>query len=172
MPPKTERKPTFVYVDEANDYFDKNIGIILSQARKYNVGMILAHQFLGQLEPRLHDAISANTSIKFAGGVSAKDPRTLANDLRTDATFISDQSKLNFAAFIKGQTKRAISLSIEPGQMEQAPRMSADDRAHLRDVMRERYAVHYTQLGMTDPKEPEEEQAEDVPQDDGAPMPW
>ena len=170
--PKTERKPTFVYVDEANDYFDRNIGIILSQARKYNVGIVLAHQFLGQLEPRLHDAISANTSIKFAGGVSAKDARTLANDLRTDATFISDQSKLNFAAFIKGQTKRAISLSIEPGQMEQAPRMSADDRADLRDVMRERYAVHYTQLGMTDPKEPEQEQSDETPQDDGAPMPW
>ena len=32
--PEAKRKPTFVYVDEAADYFDRNIGIILSQARK------------------------------------------------------------------------------------------------------------------------------------------
>ena len=76
--PKDQRLPTFVYIDEANDYFDRNIGIILSQARKYNVGMVLAHQFLGQLEPRLHEAIAANTSIKFAGGVSGQGrPRTI-----------------------------------------------------------------------------------------------
>ena len=84
--------------------------IILSQARKYNVGMILAHQFLGQLEPRLHDAIAANTAIKFAGGVSAKDARALSNDLRTDAGFIESQEKFHFAGFIKGQTQRAVGI--------------------------------------------------------------
>lgn len=35
-----------VYIDEAQDYFDQNIGVILSPARKYKVGMITAH--LGQ----------------------------------------------------------------------------------------------------------------------------
>ncbi len=171
--PKSERKPTFVYVDEASDYFDRNVGIILSQARKYNVGMILAHQFLGQLEPRLQDAISANTAIKFAGGVSAKDARALSNDLRTDASFLSAQSKLSFAAFIKGQTKQAVSVSIEPGQMEEQPRMTPLERSALQEVMRERYAVHYTQL-TEKPQEEEEQDApsEKPPEDDGSPMPW
>nr|WP_306263974.1 type IV secretory system conjugative DNA transfer family protein [Pararhizobium sp. IMCC3301] len=109
-----KRLPTFVYIDEANDYFDRNIGIILSQARKYNIGVILSHQFLGQLDTKLHEAIAANTAIKFAGGVSAKDARALAGDLRTDAGFIESQSKLHFAAFIKGQTERAVSLHIIP----------------------------------------------------------
>lgn len=172
---KEDRTPTFVYVDEASDYFDKNVGIILSQARKYNVGMVLAHQFLGQLEPRLQEAISANTAIKFAGGVSAKDARALANDLRSDATFITEQAKLNFAAFIKGQTKQAISISIAPGQMENCPRMSAEDRTALQDDMRARYAVHHSKL-REDPKgdaeDPQDEDQKEWPQDDGAPMPW
>lgn len=171
MLPKEERTPTFVYVDEASDYFDKNVGIILSQARKYNVGMVLAHQFLGQLEPRLQEAISANTAIKFAGGVSAKDARALANDLRSDATFITEQAKLNFAAFIKGQTKRAISISITPGQMESCPRMSAEDRAILQDHMRAQYAVHHSKLRGTDP-EPQDTLKGKPPKDDGSPMPW
>ena len=70
-----DRMPTYVYIDEAADYFDQNIGIILSQARKYKVGMILAHQFLGQMDNKLQEAVFTNTSIRFAGGVSSKDAR-------------------------------------------------------------------------------------------------
>ena len=47
--PERDRLPVMVYIDEAQDYFDQNIGIILSQARKYRVGMMMAHQYLGQL---------------------------------------------------------------------------------------------------------------------------
>ena len=60
-----------VYIDEAADYFDQSFAAILSQARKYKVGMVLAHQYLGQLEPRLQEAFAANTSIKMAGGAAA-----------------------------------------------------------------------------------------------------
>ena len=45
--PDYNRLPAMVYIDEAQDYFDRNIGLILSQARKYQVGMIMAHQYLG-----------------------------------------------------------------------------------------------------------------------------
>ena len=60
--PAKDRMPTIVYIDEAADYFDRNIGVILSQARKYNVGMVLAHQYLGQLDPKLQEAFAANTA--------------------------------------------------------------------------------------------------------------
>lgn len=175
----SDRLPTFVYVDEANDYFDRNIGIILSQARKYNVGMILAHQYLGQLEPKLHEAIAANTSIKFAGGVSAKDARALAGDLRTDAAFIENQARLSFAAFIKGANERAVSLSIEPGRMESLPRMIPSDQAAIRDKMRQRYAVHYKDLfagnGQTVDTNRESSDEAGTPEeggDSGEPMSW
>ena len=113
--PANKRMPTFVYIDEAADYFDRNIAIILSQARKYNVGMVLAHQYLGQLDPKLQEAFSANTSIKFAGGVSAKDARSLAPMMATDASFIESQSKGVFAAYIRGVTKAALPLKFPFG---------------------------------------------------------
>jgi hypothetical protein len=143
---KENRIPTFVYIDEASDYFDQNIGVILSQARKYNVGIVLAHQYLGQLDSKLHEAIAANTAIKFAGGVSAKDARSLASDLRTDASFIEQQKKLSFAAYIKGQTDRAVSIQIEPGQLEVLPTLSEAERQQQRRKMRGQYAVHYSEL--------------------------
>ena len=175
---KDKRLPTFVYIDEANDYFDRTIGIILSQARKYRVGVLLAHQFLGQLDTKLHEAISANTAIKFAGGVSAKDARALAGELRTDPGFIEAQEKLSFAAFVKGTTRHAVPITIEPGQMEQQPRLTVEEREALRKAMRAKYAVHYTEARAEADRQRKPETAEDEPPEDndppdtGEPMPW
>jgi hypothetical protein len=68
------RRPTFVYLDEAQDYFgDEGVGIgeLLNQGRKYRVGLTLAFQNLAQLDRKLQASIMASTAIKFAGGVSA-----------------------------------------------------------------------------------------------------
>jgi hypothetical protein len=78
-----KRTPAFLIVDEAAEYFDDNLETLLSQARKFNVGVLFAHQHLDQLTPSLRAAVAANTSIKIAGGVSDKDARALAPDMRT-----------------------------------------------------------------------------------------
>ena len=144
--PANKRMPTFVYVDEAADYFDRNIGLILSQARKFNVGMVLAHQYIGQLDPKLQEAFAANTSIKFAGGVSARDARTLAPMLYCDPALIEAQPKGSFAAHVRGVTKSALPLTFPFGHMEAMDRMSPDQRDALRQAMRERFAVHYSEI--------------------------
>ena len=146
----SKRLPTFVYVDEAADYFDRNIGIILSQARKYNVGMVLAHQYLGQLDGKLQEAFSANTSIKLAGGVSAKDARALAPMLYCQPDLIEAQPKGSFAAFVRGATASALPLSFPFGHMEAMDRMSQGQSSAVRAEMRSRYAVHISELGKDD----------------------
>jgi hypothetical protein len=139
--PADQRMPTYVYIDEAQEYFDDNIGIILSQARKFKVGMIMAHQYLDQLTPKLQSAFMANTSIKFAGGVSMKDARSFSGEMRVDADTIAEQPKGTFLSMIKGQTKKAIPLTIPFGFMENLPEASKSDQEYTRDVMREYYAV-------------------------------
>ena len=161
--PENKRLPTFVYIDEAADYFDRNVGIILSQARKYNVGMVLAHQYLGQLEPKLQEAVAANTAIRFAGGVSARDARTLAPMLYADPTMIESQPKGSFAAHIRGVTPHALPLRFPFGYLESKERMTDDERQELQDQMRERYAVHYTDLQEKEPVSELEERGSEIP---------
>lgn len=153
--PEVKRTPTIVYVDEAQDYFDRNIGLILAQARKYNVGMVLAHQYLGQLEPKLQEAFAANTAIKFAGGVSAKDARALAPMMYCSPELIEAQPKGGFAAHVRGQTKGAVPLSFLFGYMEAMPRMDKAERTALRQRMRDHYAVHFSALEKADEVETE-----------------
>ena len=46
-----KRTPTTVYIDEAQEYFDDNIGILLAQARKFKIGLVCGNQTLDQLSP-------------------------------------------------------------------------------------------------------------------------
>lgn len=138
--PDYDRLPCMVYIDEAQDYFDENIGIILSQARKYRVGMLLAHQYLGQLTTGLQEAFEANTSIKLAGGVSARDARALAGQMGADSDMIARQPKGTFATYIRGLTARAVPMSFPFFALEKLPRASTELRHGIRDHSRQAYA--------------------------------
>ncbi|KCV82444.1 hypothetical protein ATO10_05866 [Actibacterium atlanticum] len=138
--PDSDRLPVMVYVDEAQDYFDQNIGVILSQARKYKVGMTLAHQYLGQLSNGLQEAFEANTSIKLAGGVSARDARALAGQMATEPGKIQSQPKGTFATNIRGLTQNAVPISFPFFVLENLPRATKEEVATLRQHSRTAYA--------------------------------
>lgn len=141
--PEDERTPTYVYVDEAQEYFDEGVETILQQARKYRVSFVCAHQSLDQASPRLRAALFANTSFKCAGGVSAKDARALADELHTSADFIGSMKRrggrTEFAAWIKHWTPGAIRLSVPLGFLERQPTITEEQFDDLVAMNRLRY---------------------------------
>ena len=141
--PEAKRTPTFVYVDEAHEYFDDRIETILNQARKFKVGLTLAHQNLDQLSPRLRATLLTNTSVKCAGGVSAKDAHALAPELHTTPEFIDAMRrkgpKTEFAVWVKHQTPRAVRLSVPLGFLERQHTLDDEDYDELLARNRERY---------------------------------
>ena len=141
-----ERIPCFVYIDEAADYFDQNVALILEQARKYKLGVTLAHQYLGQLPPKLQESFAANTSVKMAGGVSDRDARAFASMMRTTPEFIERQDKASFATFIRNYTVTAISMRFPLGHVEAMERLSVEDAERLKANMRARYSVPYNEV--------------------------
>jgi hypothetical protein len=138
-----KRNSAFLIVDEAAEYFDENLETLLSQARKFNVGVLFAHQHLDQLAPALRASVAANTSIKLAGGVSDRDARALAPDMRTSPDFIVDMKKYSgsteFACSIRNLTSSAIRLKIPFGTLEGAPTMTAAQHAQVVAANRRRY---------------------------------
>jgi hypothetical protein len=122
------RRTSFLYVDEASDYFDDNVGQLLVQARKYKLGCIFAHQALEQLGDGLKAIMMANTSIKLVGGASAKDARAMAPELRCTPEFILGQQKdgagTAFAGFVRNVTPAAVSWRMPFLTMEKNPALS------------------------------------------------
>ena len=91
--PEDRRRSTFLYVDEAHDYFDDNLENLINQLRKYNVGLIMAHQNLGQLSSKLKDTVMASTTTKMVGGLSASDAAAFAREMGFDESFVKGQAK-------------------------------------------------------------------------------
>ncbi|UYN96098.1 MAG: type IV secretion system DNA-binding domain-containing protein [Enhydrobacter sp.] len=140
-----DRHPTYLVVDEASEYFDDNIQLLLEQARKFNVGLVLAHQHLDQLSVSLRSAISANTAIKLAGGVNDRDARALAPGMRTTGEFISSirkrRASTEFACYVRNSTESALRLAVPFGTLEGLPRMSAEEERVLVERNRGRYGT-------------------------------
>ena len=67
-----ERRDFYVYLDEFHTFTTLSLATMLSELRKYHVGLILAHQYLRQLDPQVREAILGNigTFISFRVGVS------------------------------------------------------------------------------------------------------
>jgi excisionase family DNA binding protein len=60
------RAPFYLYIDEFHNFITPSLAAILSGARKYNLGLILAHQELHQLSNRDGDVASAVIANPYA----------------------------------------------------------------------------------------------------------
>lgn len=138
--PEHLRRPAFLYIDEAADYFDDNIDTLLIQARKFKLGVTLAHQFLDQLESGLRSSMMTNPAIRFAGGVSQKDANALDSDMRTSNDVLMATRKraksTEFACYVRNLTPAAVTLQVPIGLAENEPRMTSEAHALLRDRSR------------------------------------
>jgi hypothetical protein len=141
--PKDQRRSTFVYIDEAHDYFDESLENLLNQARKYHVGLVLAHQNLEQFEPKLRATVMASTSIKLVGGLSAKDASVFAQEMGCEPEFLQSMRKYanytEFACMVRNHTESPFPLRVPFGQMERQPKITASGRSALLSCNRSRY---------------------------------
>ena len=72
-----QRKDFYLYIDEFQNFSTDSISKILSEARKYRLSLIIAHQFVKQLKENIRNAIFGKVGSIFAlrlGPDDAEDP--------------------------------------------------------------------------------------------------
>lgn len=165
-----DRHPAFLIIDEAADYFDESLESLLTQARKYKLGVLFAHQHMSQLTPDLKSSVAANTTIKFAGGVSDQDAHTLDADMRTTHDFITSVQKrgksTEFAAYIRNETRIAVKVEVPFGTLEAAPIMMKEEHAALIQRNNDRYSSRDFPQKTKTPKMPDVEDENIAPSTD------
>lgn len=110
---KEERKDFFLYIDEFQNFVTPSIESILSEARKYRLGLILAHQYIDQLEKdsklsgavSLKGAVFGNVGTMMFYKIGPQDAEHCAKEM---APVFSEQDLVNMDAF-----KGAMKLSID-----------------------------------------------------------
>ena len=75
--PAEEREDFFLYADEFHHYATDSFASILSESRKYRLCLTLAHQYLGQLDEPICDAVFGNVGTFLAFRVSEADASVL-----------------------------------------------------------------------------------------------
>src|SRR5690606_12808401 len=69
--------PFFLHMDEFQNISTDSISAILSEARKYKLGLTVAHQFIAQLEEGIRDAVFGNVGSMAAFRVGPDDAEFL-----------------------------------------------------------------------------------------------
>ncbi|MBI3332290.1 type IV secretion system DNA-binding domain-containing protein [Candidatus Peregrinibacteria bacterium] len=118
------RKDFFLYIDEFQNFVTPSIESILSEARKYRLGLILAHQYLDQLEKesklagsvKLKGAVFGNVGTMMFYKIGPQDAEVAAKEM---APVFSEQDLVNMDAFkgamklsIDGQPSRPFSIEV------------------------------------------------------------
>ncbi len=75
--PEADRKDFYVYLDEFQNVTTNSISQILSEARKYRLILILAHQFIGQLKEEISKAVFGNVGSLISFRVGTEDAEFL-----------------------------------------------------------------------------------------------
>jgi hypothetical protein len=142
--PEEKLMPTFVYIDEAHTWIkdDPNVQDILETARKFKVGILLAHQALYQMGDKVTSALQM-TSIKMAAKLTEQDLRSMAGQLRTTNEFIRARPTHSFALWMAGMPTAA-AITVPVGRLHAAPKMTDAEFAEVRYLMRRKYATSCT----------------------------
>lgn len=105
--PEDQRKNFFLYVDEFQNFATDTFGEILSEARKYRLALIMAHQFIAQIggsgdkygkggKPSIKDAVFGNAGTIMSFKVGAEDAEYLEKEY---APLLSQQDIIGIANF-------------------------------------------------------------------------
>lgn len=96
-----DRKDFYLYIDEFQNFLTDSISVILSEARKYGLNLVIAHQFIGQLtgsggDTKIRDSIFGNVGSMFAFRVGSDDAEFLEKEF---APVFSAYDLVNVEAF-------------------------------------------------------------------------
>ncbi|MDQ5957041.1 MAG: hypothetical protein QG614_12 [Patescibacteria group bacterium] len=78
--------PFYFYVDEFQNFVNDSFAQILSQARKYNLGLVIAHQYIDQLSDNVRSAVFGNVGSMITFRVGANDAEILEKEFAPQFT--------------------------------------------------------------------------------------
>ena len=116
--PEEERRDFSVILDEFHVFATQSLINMLSELRKYRVGMVLAHQHLSQLDPDVRDSVFGNCGSIVSFRLGAQDATFVAREFAPKfiaEDFISlPRFSLYLRLMIDGETSAPFSASTAP----------------------------------------------------------
>lgn len=167
--PEKDRRDFFLYVDEFQNFATPSFANILSEARKYRLSLIMAHQYIAQLDEVVGDAVFGNVGTICAFRVGGADSEILAKEF---APVFLEEDIVNLAKFnimlklmingVASQPFSAFSLGPLGGptaSTEKVIRVSRERYTKKREIIEDKI-IRWSGLGLGEDGEDGEEDDE------------
>lgn len=139
--PEEERKDFYLYIDEFQNFSTDVFPSILSEARKYRLNLILAHQYLYQLSESVKHSVFGNVGTLASFRVGSIDARELSEEFSPTFSKEDLEHTENYHAYVKlmidGKRSTPFSAETLPPIARQGDEANKDT---IIRVSRERFA--------------------------------
>jgi len=139
--PEKERKDFYLYIDEFQNFTTDSFANILSEARKYRLNLIMAHQYIEQLGEKVRPAVFGNVGTMILFRVGAADAEALVPEFTP--TFL-EEDIVNLPKYEIYLKLMIDGIASEPFSAKGLPPLSDAEKTNNTEKMikisRERYA--------------------------------
>lgn len=149
--PENEREDFYLYVDEFQNFAVESFAGILSEARKYRLNLIMAHQYITQLSEEVRDAVFGNVGTMITFRVGSPDAVFMENEFMprfTPEDIINlPKTGIYLKLMIDGVASQPFSATTLPpiaqrtGSMQRVIEQSRERYSGNRQMIEERVAV-------------------------------
>lgn len=136
-----ERKDFYLYVDEFQNFATESFANILSEARKYRLNLIMAHQYIEQLDEKVNAAVFGNVGTLVVFRVGAADAEALVPEF---TPIFTEEDIVNIPKYEFYIKLMIDGIASDPFSARGLPPLREDEKTgnveKLINVSRERYA--------------------------------
>lgn len=140
---KESRHPFYIYLDEFQNFITPSINSILSGARKYGVGLILAHQELNQVKDTdIGNSVLSNSNIRICFRLGDFDARKLESGFSYFDS--NDLQNLNIGEAIAKVGKNTDDFSLRTLPLKQSE--ENENKATIIENTRRKYSKRISEI--------------------------
>lgn len=141
--PMADRKDFFLYVDEFQNFATQDFAQILSEARKYRLNLVVANQFVGQIDEEVKNAIFGNVGTLVSFRVGVQDANFLQHEF---APVFNENDLVNVERFhvftktiVANEPQPPFSMDLTRDTTELAKYASPELAKHITQLSRLKY---------------------------------
>ncbi|OGY79132.1 MAG: hypothetical protein A2550_01475, partial [Candidatus Jacksonbacteria bacterium RIFOXYD2_FULL_43_21] len=139
--PEEERPDFYLYIDEFQNFSTESFATILSEARKYRLNLIMAHQYIEQLDELVAAAVFGNVGTMVCFGMGSDDAETLEPHFATEFVLQDLVNLGKYETIMRLMVDGATSRPFSAETLGRLGSQTVSCRDRIIKVSRERYAV-------------------------------
>ena len=140
--PEEERRDFYLYVDEFQNFATTSFVSILSEARKYRLNLVLAHQYVEQLEESVQAAVLGNIGTLITFRVGATDAELFEKEFEPEFAMTDLVNLAKYQIYLKLMIDGVASKAFSASTLAPYPKPDRSWREEIIGHSRRTYATH------------------------------